>query len=98
MTKKRLVLAAVLMICVLFLLSSCVPGHERFTAADPAGFFWGLWHGMIVWISFIISIFTSGDYTIYEVMNTGWPYNLGFLLGASSSVGGITGGIIRIVF
>ena len=55
--------------------------------APPAGFFAGLWHGLILPITFIISLFDS-DVRIYECNNSGLWYDFGFLLGASSSLGG----------
>jgi hypothetical protein len=74
------VLIAVLM------LTSCAAGNEKFDL-DPAGFWMGLWHGLISLVTFIISLFNS-EVTIYEVNNTGWPYNLGFILGVMIFFGG----------
>jgi len=72
---------------IIVLLSSCAPGNERFTVSDPAGFFMGLWHGIICGISFIISLFNESVH-IYEVVNTGWPYDLGYIIGVSVAFGG----------
>jgi len=55
--------------------------------AEPAGFWAGLWHGSILPIAFIASLFKPGV-GIYETNNTGGWYNFGFILGASSSLGG----------
>jgi hypothetical protein len=55
--------------------------------AEPAGFWAGLWHGSILPIAFIVSLFKPGV-GIYETHNSGGWYNLGFILGASSSLGG----------
>jgi hypothetical protein len=55
--------------------------------AEPAGFWTGLWHGSILPIAFIASLFKPGV-GIYEMNNNGGWYNFGFLLGASSSLGG----------
>lgn len=55
--------------------------------AAPAGFLAGLWHGLILPITFIISLF-SMDVRIYETSNSGRWYDFGFLIGASSSLGG----------
>jgi hypothetical protein len=52
--------------------------------AYPAGFLAGLWHGLILPITFIISLFDS-DIRIYETNNNGGWYDLGFLLGVSST-------------
>jgi hypothetical protein len=55
--------------------------------AKPAGFWAGWWHGSILPVTFVISLFKPGV-GIYETNNNGAWYNLGFLLGASSSLGG----------
>jgi hypothetical protein len=52
-----------------------------------AGFWRGLWHGAIVPITFVVSLF-SHDVTIYEVHNNGGWYNFGFLLGIHAIWGG----------
>jgi uncharacterized spore protein YtfJ len=56
-----------------------------------AGFWQGLWHGVISPITFVISLF-SDTIHIYEVHNNGGWYNFGFLLGASAVFGGSGGG------
>ena len=63
--------------------------NSRFNLPDakPAGFWAGFWHGMIVPITFVVSLFKPGV-GIYETNNNGGWYNLGFILGASSSLGG----------
>jgi hypothetical protein len=55
--------------------------------AQPAGFWAGLWHGLIAPITFIICIFNP-DVRIYETNNRGRLYDLGFIMGVSSSIGG----------
>jgi hypothetical protein len=52
----------------------------------PAGFWIGLWHGLIAPITFLVSLFNAGV-RIYEVNNTGRWYEFGFILGAGSSLG-----------
>jgi len=54
--------------------------------ADPAGFFAGLWHGIISPITFIVSLFHDGV-AIYEVNNSGGWYDFGFLIGVGGSWG-----------
>lgn len=63
------------------------PGSKYSLPDAPAGFFDGLWHGLILPITFIISLFDS-DVRIYEINNSGLWYDFGFVLGASSSLGG----------
>jgi len=60
---------------------------------DPPGFFLGLLHGFLMLFSFIGSIFT--DVRIYAFPNSGFGYDLGFLIGASSFLGGGARGIRR---
>ncbi len=52
-----------------------------------AGFWLGLWHGMILPFSFLISLF-SDRVNVYEVHNSGGWYNFGFLLGTAMVWGG----------
>ena len=54
---------------------------------DVAGFWMGLWHGIIAPITFIISLFTD-TVNVYEVHNTGNWYDFGFVLGAGILFGG----------
>lgn len=75
-----------LSLLAVMILTSCTPGNEKFDLV-PAGFWMGLWHGFISLITFIISLFND-HVTIYESNNTGWPYNLGFILGISIFYGG----------
>ena len=78
---------ATLGIVVLLLFSvSCAPGNVRFEE-KAAGFWSGLWHGFILVITFIISLFTD-TVQVYEVNNSGNWYNFGFLLGAAFALGG----------
>ena len=84
-------------ICVV-LLSSCAAGGnpnegvQRESAEKPAGFWRGVWHGMIILFAFVVSLFKS-SVGIYEVHNTGWSYNLGFLLGVLIIYAGGSGGV-----
>ena len=55
--------------------------------AKPAGFWAGLWHGLICPITFLVSLFTTGV-RMYETNNNGRWYEFGFILGASSALGG----------
>jgi O-antigen ligase len=72
-------------------LASCAPGTNPLahTAANgaPAGFLLGFWHGAIIFVTFFVSLFDS-SVSIYEVHNSGWSYNLGFVIGAACLHGG----------
>ena len=54
--------------------------------ATSAGFWLGLWHGVIAPITFVISLF-SANVGLYEVHNSGGWYHAGFMLGLSISLG-----------
>lgn len=78
-----------LIITVCVLLSGCIPGGGRHTDENPAGFFWGIWHGWIAPISLIIGIFQDGI-RVYETANTGWWYDFGFYMAIISGFGGLS--------
>lgn len=65
---------------LVFLISSCAAGDAQFSQDNPAGFWYGLWHGVIAVISLIIHIFNE-NVAVYEINNTGGWYDFGFLLG-----------------
>ncbi|MEM3074947.1 MAG: hypothetical protein QW727_03335 [Candidatus Pacearchaeota archaeon] len=54
------------------------PGH-LYWENNKAGFVAGLIHGIIAPIMMILAIFTK--FTMYESNNTGFLYNVGFLIG-----------------
>ena len=93
MKSKKIIFIIAGLIILAVCLNGCVPGDGSYNSGNQAGFFWGLWHGFIVWITFFMGLFTGGAYTIYESANTGWTYNLGFLIGLGSSLGGSVGGV-----
>lgn len=89
MTRLRTVLP---LVCMGLLLASCVAGANPELGAagadgDLAGFWLGLWHGIIAPITFVISLFTD-DVSLYEVRNNGNWYDFGFVLGAGILFGG----------
>ncbi|MDD5529361.1 MAG: hypothetical protein PHX21_04950 [bacterium] len=59
----------------------------KLPGAKPAGFWAGLWHGIIIAITYIISLFNS-NVRIYEINNTGRGYDFGFMIGVSGIIGG----------
>ena len=71
------------------LLSSCTADPNPLVGAgeDSPGFLMGLWHGVIIFFSFAISLFTD-DVSVYEVANDGNWYDFGFFLGAMIALGG----------
>lgn len=91
--KKSYLLLLIVILALLFV--SCAPGNEKWdpeiNPENKAGFLYGVWHGAIIIITFIISLFTN-DVGLYEINNTGWPYNLGFIIGLNISIGGMFSG------
>lgn len=87
---KRFPIPVVLLVPVLFMLSGCAPGPNDAAAAatgEAAGFWLGLWHGLIVVITFVVSLF-SDNVNVYEVHNNGGWYNFGYVLGLMCALGG----------
>ena len=88
----RYVYIVIAAIFVLAMLSGCAAGPNNMektpdSEGSVAGFWLGLWHGFIVPITFIISLF-SDNIHVYEIHNNGNWYNLGFLIGAAIMLGG----------
>jgi len=89
MKKRSIVAVTLVLVLSLFLLSSCLPGDGKANPESPAGFWTGIWHGIIAPISLIVGIFDK-NIRIYEVNNKGWWYDLGFFLTLASGAGGGT--------
>jgi hypothetical protein len=86
-------------ILLVLLLSACAAGANPQVDMEPAdgevaGFWTGLWHGIILPITFIVSLF-SDNVNVYEVFNSGGWYNFGFVLGAGTLLGGSGSGARR---
>jgi hypothetical protein len=72
-----------LLIAAALVLAGCAAGPNDVATVgttDTAGFWLGLWHGVISPVTFVISLFSSGV-NVYEVHNNGNWYNFGFMLG-----------------
>lgn len=87
--KKKLILLCILLIVIALLFTGCLPGDGTYTAAKPAGFFWGIWHGWIAPISLIMGLFRE-NIRVYEIVNTGWLYDFGFYIAIISGFGGLS--------
>lgn len=84
----RVLGAVIVLVVVLGGLAACAAGPNTVAGGpDAAGFWLGLWHGLIAPVTFVISLF-SETVSMYEVDNTGGWYDFGFLLGASMTLGG----------
>lgn len=64
------------------------PGSKyHVPGANPAGFWAGVWHGLISPIAFLVSLFNP-EVRIYETHNRGPLYDFGFLIDISAAFGG----------
>jgi hypothetical protein len=64
--------------------------HSR-GATLPAGFWLGVWHGLISPVTFLFSLFNR-DLAVYEVFNSGHWYDFGFGIGVLVALSGAGGG------
>jgi len=92
---NRVIALVILAVAVVFV-ASCTAGPNTLANSptedgDVAGFWQGLWHGIIAPVTFIISLFAE-NVGVYEVHNNGNWYNLGFLFGMAIILGGSGGG------
>lgn len=81
------------------LIAACTAGvNPELGAASAdgvvAGFWRGLWHGVIAPFTFVVSLFTD-SVNVYEVHNNGNWYDFGFVLGAGILFGGGAAGSRR---
>jgi len=92
--KNKVIL--LLTVVLLLVMAACAPGPNRLVKTPDgegkvAGFWLGVWHGLIAPVTFIVSIF-SDKVAIYAVHNSGNWYDFGFVLGAGLFLsGGILG-------
>jgi hypothetical protein len=77
---RRRWVAFVALAGVAVFLSACAAGPNPVAGAGEAGFWSGLWHGLILPVTFIVSLFND-DVSIYEVANNGNWYDFGYCIG-----------------
>jgi hypothetical protein len=65
------------------MLAACAAGADPLVDGGPrgAGFWLGLWQGLILPVTFVVSLFND-SVGIYEAVNRGHLYDLGFVIGA----------------
>ena len=83
-SKKTIVILVLMLLTALFFIG-CAAKNEMFVS-KPAGFWASLWHGLIIIVTFVISLFTD-SVGVYEVNNSGGWYNFGFVFGTIIALG-----------
>jgi len=94
-SERRRYWLILMVIAAALLLSACAAGANPAAGTAPegesvAGFWLGLWQGIISPIAFVVSLFNDGV-NVYEVHNNGNWYNFGFIIGAVMLIGGSHG-------
>jgi hypothetical protein len=98
--KMKKVLISVLLMIILLSFTACAAGPNELvdsenSEGEVAGFWRGLWHGIIAPFTFIVSLFND-NVGIYELHNNGGWYNFGFMFGITIILGGGGGGSCRV--
>jgi hypothetical protein len=76
-----------IVIALSFLLYGCADSVTFLEAIkiEPVGFWYGLWHGMIAPVAWIVSLFDE-SVSVYAIYNNGGWYDFGFMLGIGALV------------
>jgi len=87
--QNKIIMLLLIAIILIVVLSGCADliQYQYSKEIQQVGFWYGLWHGMIMPVSFVISLFND-QVAVYAIYNNGAWYNFGFLLGLSMSIGG----------
>jgi hypothetical protein len=78
---RRPALRAAAAVALVLLLASCAADANPAAGEGSAGFWLGLWQGLILPVTFVVSLFND-SVAVYEVDNRGHLYDLGFVFGA----------------
>ena len=61
-------------------LTACASQATTAVAPEAPGFLYGVWHGFIFPVAWIVSLF-DGDTAVYAVPNNGGWYDFGYFIG-----------------
>ncbi len=78
----------VVLVVSTFVASGCFAGTDAYSAAEPANFLWGIWHGWTAPLAIILHFFDD-QVRIYEPDNTGILYDIGFYMAIISGFGSL---------
>ena len=78
------------LVILVFVFAGCADSlsFTQATSATPVGFWYGLWHGVILPFAWVGSLL---DIAIYAIYNNGGWYDFGFFFG----VGGLSSGLLN---
>jgi len=84
---KKNIIQAAFLLGFAAMLTGCADTVTFAQAAnvDPVGFWYGLWHGMIAPIAWIVSLFSDST-AIYAIYNNGGWYDFGYIFGVGGLV------------
>jgi hypothetical protein len=88
--RRKTCRAALLIVVAGLVLAACAAGPNDVATTGTqhlAGFWLGLWQGLISPITFLVSLFND-RVSIYEVHNNGGWYDFGFMVGVSTFFSG----------
>lgn len=88
---KKVAMVILISLLAAMLVSGCAQSNQEQDTPGKdgvAGFWPGLWHGLILPVSFIVSLFDE-SVGIYEIHNNSNWYNFGFVIGASFMFGSV---------
>ena len=83
-SSRKSTLAILAVLAMLFLMTGCASQPSR-EFGDAPGFFMGLWHGYIALVAVFVGLFT--DIRIYNFPNSGYWYDVGFVIGFFGFIG-----------
>ncbi len=84
----------ILIIIVFFFPSTAYAWLQTYEVSPDRtyGFFSGLWHGIIAPFAVFAQLFDN-DIILYSPVNSGFGYNIGFLIGIAVVIGGGASGV-----
>lgn len=80
-----LIIANITIILVSSVSAEAFVKNYQYSQYNPAGFFSGIWHGLLSPYSLVARWFMD-DVVMYAIPNTGWFYDASFLIGVSGSL------------
>ncbi len=89
MPKKKWLCAAGLLLLCCLVLTGCLAGETEYDPDTPPGFFVGVWHGWLAPISLLLRLFGREEVRMYETLNAGIGYDIGFYMAVISGFGGL---------